>query len=277
MAPYTVVVVAHDRPRQLLAALAALRLHARPAETLVVDNGSTVQLNGVIALSQTPARLIRLNEHQSLGAAYNAAIDAAANDVVMLIHSDLLLESDPAPVVSWFAQSATVGVAGGKLLEPGDEPRRITQAGYAAGRGRINPQPIAERAWDTFHAPRDVIAVSTACMIVRRTDVRFDERYWFCLEDVDLCHQYAQRGLETWFVPTLTATHLERGGARERASDPIWAQRRIISHMLYQERWCSTDRLDTHPRQPAVRGEAAAAYLSAVDAALRRRYPTPAA
>lgn len=274
MAPYTVVVVAHDQPRQLIATLFALRQHARPDEVLIVDNRSSTSLDGVVRLSQLPAHIMRFDEHQSLGAAFNAGIDAAANDMILLLHSDVLLERDPSVAVAFLAQSTDTGIAGGKLFQPGREPRRIAHAGYRVGRGRANPQSIGNSQWDTFHERRHVACVSTACMLIQRNRVRFDERFWFRLEDADFCHQYGQLGLRTTFLPDLQATHLESGGIREHAKDPFWSERQIASQILYHDRWCTDRDLHVHAVQRPVRGQMASSFLLEVDSALRRQYPT---
>lgn len=273
MTPYTAIVIAHNQPRQLLAALAALSVHAKPAEILVIDNGSSANLSSIVALSRTQARIIRFDDHRSFGAASNAGIDAAAHEVVLLIHSDVLLESDPQPTLNRFTSDQTLGVVGGKLFQPGNEPRRVAHTGYKTSRGRINPRLTSQSKWDTFHEQRDVAAVSTACMGLRRLDIRFDERYWFCLEDVDLCHQYSQQGMQILFSPEMTALHLEHGGVNDRRKEAIWAHRFIASRLLYHDRWSSMHSLAQHPLQPAVRGEEARIYLEDTDAMLERCYP----
>jgi GT2 family glycosyltransferase len=261
MLRYTTVVVARDCTRQLLAALLALRARAQPDEVLLIDNGSATDLGPIAKLSQLPIRVLRMPEHHSLGAALNAGIDAAAHDAILLLHGDTLLGSDPRLALTALDEQGDLGIVGGKLFRAGDDPRPLLQIGYQVSRGRINPQPIAELTWDVYHEPLAVAAVSAACMLLRRTEVRFDERYWFRLEDVDFCHQYAQRGWKVMMLPCLQAIHLENGGVRERMAESDWAARHLASYLLYHERWCSDVELEDHPRQPAVRGAPAIEYL----------------
>src|SRR5579859_7769715 len=214
---YSVVVVARDHPRQLLATLLALRRHSQPAEVLLVDNASTTDLAGVAALSQLPVRVLRSAEHQSLGAAYNLGLDTAATDTVLLLHSDAVLQGDPALGLEVFHRYPDVGVIGAKLLHPAPTPRRVLHAGYECGAGRLGPTSIGRFQPDHFGSMTDVAAVSDACMLVRRASIRFDERYWFRLGDVDLCHQYAQSGQRVVCLPSLEAVHGENAGAQERS------------------------------------------------------------
>jgi GT2 family glycosyltransferase len=273
MTPYSVIIVAHEQPRQLLSSLVALRQHARLSEVLIIDNASSARLDGVVALSQLPARVIRLEQHASLGAALNVGIDAASHDLLLIMHSDVLIGADPQTAVDRVSDMADVGVAGGRLLRPGPHPRQVSHTYYRLGRGRINPELSRLRPADIRDTPMDVDAVPTACTIIRRVDVRFDERFWFRLEDVDLCLQYGQRRLRTIFDSDLVATHQENRRVEPRLCDPLWTERTIASHMLYHERWCSRYDLLEHPYQEAVRGPEASAYLAAVDERLHARCP----
>jgi GT2 family glycosyltransferase len=272
MQDYSAVVVAPDNARQLLGGLLALRAHARPREVLLVDNASTADLSGAIRLAQLPVRLLRLPEPRSPGAAFNAGLDIAAGDHVLLLRGDVLLEGDPRAAVALLERHADIGVVGAKLLEDGPAPRRVLHAGYDVGRGRLHPAVIGWRGQDHFHDPVDVAAMSDACMVVRRTEVRFDERLGARLADVDLCFQYGQRGYRVVFLPALQAAQ-RVGGAKVPADDLAWAARQLAAQFLYHERWCSELALEAHPRQVAVRGEAALAFLRQAEAAYRAPGP----
>jgi GT2 family glycosyltransferase len=265
MTPYSVVVVARDQTRQLLGTLLALRKYAQPHEVLLIDNASGSNLRPIAGLSQLPLRHLRLPEHVSLGAAFNAGLDAAANDLVLLLHGDVLIETDPAVAVAFLDRHRDTGIAGGKLLQSGDPPRRVMHAGYRVARGRVGPRAIGHLEWDRYHDSTEVVAVSTACAVVRRTTVRFDERFWFSLEDVDLCHQYRQHGFSVVFLPELRAIHLVNGGVRENRTGLAWAARELATRWLYHDRWCSDLPLEHHPIQIPVRGEPARAHLQRVD------------
>jgi GT2 family glycosyltransferase len=270
MSQYSIVVAAHNHARQLLEVLLAIRQRCQAGEVLVIDNASSADLRGVLALAQLPnARLIRLEEHSSLACVLNVGVDSATHDFVLLLHGDVVLTSNPSGAVELLHQQPELGVIGGKLFARGGQPRRLLHAGYLIGRGRVGVQTRGFLEWDRYAAMQEVAAVSSACMLLRRTDVRFDERYWFCLEDVDICLQYAQRGFGVVFVPELQAIDLQAAGLQQRHSDVEWASRELNSHLLHHERWCSDRPLDEWPRQVGVRGLAAKEYLEGVS----RRFP----
>lgn len=275
MPRYSIVLVARDHPRQLLTALMALRVRAHPDDIVLVDNGSVAQLDHIVTLSKAPVRIIRLAEHQSLGTAMNAGIEAAAYDTVLLLHADTQIVSDPLRSVVYLHEHPSVGVIGGKLYHSGPSPRRLLEIGYEVGRGRINPLPISGMERDVYNAPLVITATSTACMLIRRAEPRFDERYWFRFEDVDLCHQYAQRGWSIVMLPELRAIHLQDAGLRERSTEPAWAARQLASHLLYHQRWCSDVPLHQHPVQEAVRGEPASACLHSMHESIIGRPASP--
>lgn len=266
---YSVVIVARDHARQLLAALLALRQQAHPAEVILVDNASRADLRGATRLAQLPVRYLRLPRHRSLAAAYNAGLDAATCEAVLLLHADVILESEPSSAVQFLVEQPQVGVVGGKLYRDATVPRHVLHAGYDVPRGRLAAIATTRAGKDVYHAVSDVPAVSDACMVVRRCDLRFDERYWFRLQDVDLCFQYRQRGERVVILPDLRAIHLESGGVNEHLADPSWAIRQLAAQLLYHERWCSDLALEVHPRQTSVRGAAALEYLREVDEGYR--------
>jgi GT2 family glycosyltransferase len=257
MIRYSVILVAHDQPRLVLGALLALRKQSEPTDVVLVDNASTVEIGNIARLAQLPARTLRLPSHRSLGAAFNAGLDVAECNAVLLMHSDVVLQSDPAIGVRFLEEHPDVGVVGTKLFRPGEPPQRVVHAGYRLPQGRLGPIEVGWQQWDRFREPRDVDGVSDACMLLRRTDVRFDERYWFRLEDIDLCLQYQQQDYRVVFFPDVQAVHLMSGGAQARSTEPAWAERLLASQWLYHERWCSALPLGSHPRQQALRGGSA--------------------
>jgi GT2 family glycosyltransferase len=85
--PVTVVIPAWDRARELPAALASVaRQSARPAEVVVVDDGSSDRTAEVAAAHG--ARVIRHDENRGVSAARNSGIEAAAHDWVAFLDSD---------------------------------------------------------------------------------------------------------------------------------------------------------------------------------------------
>jgi hypothetical protein len=227
---------------------------------LLVGPGAGAELERLASVAQLSVRRITLPEPCSLGAAYNIGLDHAAFDLVLLLHR-VVLESDPGVACDYMREYGDVGVTGGKLFKAGPRPRRIWNAGYEVSRGRVAIHAVGRDDWDQFHETRDVDAVSGACMLVRRTDLRFDERYWDRLEDVDFCFQHRQRGFRVSFLPELCGIRLVPTVRKETPADLILDARRLGGQWLYHRRWCSDTALSDHPWQVAVRGEEARQFL----------------
>jgi GT2 family glycosyltransferase len=274
MRKYSVVIVAHENHRELLGTLLALRHHTQPSEVLLVGASADSELDRLAALSRLPIRRLTLPAAGSLGAAYNVGLDHAACDSVLLLQR-AVIESDPAGALDFLQEHGDVGVVGGKLLRPEPPPRRVWHAGYRVSRGRVGIEPIGRDEWDRYGEVREVEAVSGACMLVRRTEVRFDERYWFRLEDVDFCFQYRQHGYRVMFFPSMRAIRLVPLVRRQSFSNLTSDARRLAGHWLYHQRWASDAPLTDHTPQVAVRGDAARDFLLDVDARHRELGAAP--
>lgn len=259
MTPYSVIVVNRDNPRALFSTLLALRAHAQPDEVLLVDPCPNNDLTGIATLSRVPARVLRSPQVPTLGAAFNAGIDAATHDIILLLLGDVALDSDPAEAVPGLVTRPELGISAGQIVAA-DAGSGLVLGGYWTGRGRVTPEVIGrgEPPEAGAIAPD---AVHAACTILRRTDLRFDERYWFGLEDIDLSFQYRQRGWGVQVSRVLLARQIENRRIRERWADVGGAARRVASRLLYHERWCSDLPLEQHPLQSAARGDAASDYL----------------
>jgi GT2 family glycosyltransferase/glycosyltransferase involved in cell wall biosynthesis len=154
----------------------------------------------------------------------------------------VVLNSDMEARAGWLAglqyaayQQDDVGVVGGKLLYPDG---RIQFAGTIRNLGapewfdhryRFKPED-----WGPAALTRDVLAVTGACMYVRRTAIEriglLDERYPMAYEDVDWCLRAWRAGLRVLYFPAATLIHHEsvtRGmalGERERQSQELFWQ-----------------------------------------------------
>lgn len=257
--------MARDQPRQLLATLLALRKHGQPHEVILVDNASMSEVRGLVDISQLPITVVRLPEHTSLSGAFNVGLDAASNDLVLLLHGDVLVDADPAAGFTTLNRDESIGVAGAKLFQDAPPPRRLLHAGYRVGLGLNWSAPIGRMDWDTFQRPRVAGAVSDACMFVRRTGLRFDERYWFQLQDIDFCLQYRASGYRVMLLASVQAIHLEQGGLREQRVSPKWAAREIATRWLHHRRWTDRPEAISKTFERAVRGDRASQYLRRVD------------
>jgi len=201
------------------------------------------------------------SEHNS-GFAANANRGIAASDPerdVIVLNSDV--EARP----SWleclqygaYGHEGGAGIVGGQLQYPDG---RIQFGGTV--RNRDQPQWFDHRyrfkppGWGPADAPSAALAVTGACMYVRREVIErvgvFDERYAMAYEDVDWCLRAWQAGLRVLYFPSAQLVHHE---SVTRGSE--LGERERDSQRLFWERWSSFfDERDTWLAQaPGASGQ----------------------
>jgi GT2 family glycosyltransferase len=194
-----------------LAALA--RQELAPAETIVVDNGSTD--GSAEYLREAGVRVIALHRNTGFAHAANRGIEAAGGELVALVNTDVELAPD------WLARTAGavedgVAAVACKMLDLAD-PSRVYDAGdvlrrdgACEQRGRFLPD---DGRWD---APGEVFGACAGAALYRRDAVLavggFDERYFAYLEDVDLALRLRLAGWRCRYEPAV-ALHAGEGSS----------------------------------------------------------------
>jgi GT2 family glycosyltransferase len=171
---------------------------------------------------------------RNVGFAANANRGIAASDPSRDV---VVLNSDVEALPSWleclqygaYGHEGGAGIVGAQLQYPDG---RIQFGGTV--RNRDEPEWFDHRyrfkppAWGPAGAPSSALAVTGACMYVRRETIErigaFDERYAMAYEDVDWCLRAWQAGIPVLYFPSAQLVHHEsttRGthvGERERDS-----------------------------------------------------------
>jgi len=190
----------------------------------------------VAALRQIEGvQLVLGEENAGFAANVNRGLSVTdpARDVVVL-NSDMEARPGWLAALQYAAsREPETGIVGGKLLYPDD---RIQFAGTARNLGA--PEWFDHRyrfkpsAWGPAALPGSVLAVTGACMYVRRRVIEriglLDERYPMAYEDVDWCLRAWQAGFRVLYYPAASLIHYEsvtRGtdlGERESASQRLF-------------------------------------------------------
>lgn len=174
---------------------------------VVVDNASQPAYTGL------DAELLRFEQHQSFAAACNAGIQAARNDLYLMLNNDVFLhERAIGAMLEAMGKGARIGICGARLIYPDG---RIQHAGIRFGPSELGPYHV-HRAIPSAEVPRtmaDFQAVTAACMLIRREAADelggFDEIYPFGWEDVDLCLRARHRGWRVICCPDVDSIHFE--------------------------------------------------------------------
>jgi GT2 family glycosyltransferase len=196
-----------------------------PCEVIVVDNGS---LDGSAeALKGHPSiTLIRNNRNLGYAAAVNQAYRRSSGEFVLLLNSDVVLNSDALASMTKFLidHPAAAGV-GPLYVNPDGSPQpfhfrfptfKMTLANGSAVMRKLLPgteRDLSEYRMvdEDFSQPTRVPQPSASCLLLRKAclpeDYIFDERYPIYFNDVQLARWIAERGFALWVTPSAKVSH----------------------------------------------------------------------
>jgi O-antigen/teichoic acid export membrane protein/GT2 family glycosyltransferase len=217
------VIVNHRSAAHAAACLASLRDHATGVRAVVVDNSEDDREADALRAAAAQLDWLRADvvavPNRGFGAGCNVGIERA-------------LALDPRLRFIWLLNPDTVVTphALDRLL---DAACRFPDAGAlgASLRGPDGDSVVFEngriRAWTlsrshvaapTRTAPFETEFITGACLLLgadlARAGLRFDERYFLYVEDMDLCRQIRARGRRLVVEPRAVVLH--RGGASQR-------------------------------------------------------------
>jgi GT2 family glycosyltransferase len=240
----TAVIVCRNGARWLPQVLDALAsLPHLPQAVVAVDVSSTDETREILARYLHPASIRTAPPGTGFGAAVRVALDGAApTEWVWLLHDDSAPGPDAlAHLLDQVTQSEDIGIAGPKLREWPSLKRLLEVGVTISGTGaRETGLERGEPDQGQHDRPRDVLAVSTAGMLVRRRVLEdlggFDPRLPLFFDDVDLGWRAARRGYRVRVVPAAIFFHVEAASTGVRpgslAPRPRREMRRAATYTL---------------------------------------------
>ena len=203
-----------------LAALAAQTL--RPAEIILVDNGST-DGSAELAQSANPTlRLIKFPVNRGFAAAVNSGIRQSHAPFVVLLNTDTRPRPDWLAVLAKTLAEAPAEVAGiaSRMVDMADSDQienagdLLSWQGMAAKRG--HGLSTAE-----FNHSADIFSPCAGAAIYRRSFLEsvglFDEHFFAYLEDVDLGFRGRWMGFRFDYAPDAVILHQGHGSGLHHA------------------------------------------------------------
>lgn len=225
-----------DWLRPCLASLA--RQTHRRMGVIAVDNGSTDGSAEILERLLGPRRVLRLHRNVGFpGAVARVLATGVAEeaDFVLLMHDDAVLSSTAVASMLETARGDGVGVVGGKVLDA-ERERVLRDVGSTIDRFGYGYSPLEEGEIDQgqYDSPREVMAVSSAAMLVAReawTRVGPpDDRLWPSHADVEFCWRVRVGGFQVVLNPRAVVHHRAAGDRAERAGV------RVERGRFYEER-----------------------------------------
>jgi hypothetical protein len=193
----------------------------KPAEVIVVDNGSSDGSVAYLHAHHPVVRVIALRANTGFAHAANRGIEAASSEFVALLNTDVVVAAD------WLARMSRVLVAEpaaasvtGKMLALAD-PTIVYDAGDVLRRdGACEQRGRFRRDAGLWDSPGTVFGACAGAAVYRRSVVLgiggFDERYFAYLEDVDLALRLALVGWSCRYEPAV-ALHAGEVSSRQLA------------------------------------------------------------
>ncbi len=194
--------------------LAAIANHPG-SEVVVVDNGSTDGSAAWIRQNYPEVRLIALPENLGFGGGSNAGIEAAKNDIVVLLNSDMRVDPDfLPPLLAGFTDEKVFAVSCQIFL--GDPAKRREETGLTHGLWR-------DGALWVSHTEDRAVDRLFPCFYGGGGSCAFDRRKFlelggfdpllapFYLEDTDLGFLAWKRGWKVLYQPASVVHHEHRG------------------------------------------------------------------
>ena len=233
----TVFLVNYNSAPDIYECLDTLRASEHPVELVVVDNASSDGSPDVLA-ALDDVRLIRSARNLGFGGGVNLGVRTVdPKGAILLVNPDATLAADAVGTLVATLEARPLAAAVGPLVLNPDgtvqpSKRRFptwTQAAMHSTIGVFWPGNPGTRAYVCADLPEDepslVGWLSASVLLLRAEAFRavgmFDERFFFYVEDLDLCRRFADSGQELWFEPRAEAVHAW-GGSTRKPTKQLW-------------------------------------------------------
>jgi GT2 family glycosyltransferase len=242
------VVAVSFNTRELLENCLRSVVAAQPAETVVVDSGSTDGSRELVRTQFPQVRLVTTSENRGYGAAANAGIAACSAPAILLLNSDTTISSDaPRSLGGYLAEHPSVAIAGPRLLNADGSLQRSAHPYPSVGdtilaetglhlivRGLPRVRERFFRTW-SHDVPRRVPWVLGAALAIRRSAFEtvggFDPGFFMYGEESDLCRRLERAGYEIHYAPVTSVVHI--GGASTRVHADAMRRELVVSRRRY--------------------------------------------
>lgn len=181
------------------------------SEIIIVDNASADGTDFLLKNNFPNAVHVRNEHNTGFSRAVNTGTALATGEYILFLNSDtVVIEGEVNKMVRFLHEHNNAGICGPQLVYPDMKPQRSTAPIPSIYTELV---PVFLRKSSEIK-PRNYIKVSSliGAAIMIRKDILlevngFDERFFFFLEETDLCLRLRKKGLEVVFLQGIKIIH----------------------------------------------------------------------
>ncbi len=227
----TIIVVTVNHLDLLKNCLAALyRQDYKPIEIIVVDNGSTIDIESMVKDEFPGVHIIRNDKNQGFAGGNNRGIEISKGKYIALINNDATAEPSwiSAMVSVAEADPSIAGVA--SIIIDGNRPKVLDSFGVGIGMDGMSRQALRSRSVFSPDKPEDVLLFSGCACLIRRSALKqvgiFDEDFFAYCEDTDLGLRLRRAGWKIILAPGAYVRHFySMTGGKFSMQKIYWVER----------------------------------------------------
>ena len=199
-------------------------------EIIVVDNNSQDQMEKILKerfgqeLKNNKIKFIQSEKNKGMGAGNNLGVKNARGEFILILNPDVVvLQNSIEQLLDFLKNNSKAGCVAPKLLYPNKKyqpsryrfPKFFIPVFMRTGLGRIKfgQQKIKKYLMEDVKtsAPHKVGWVRGSVTLMRKQDFNqingFDEKFFFYVEDTDLCRRLWKADREVWYLPSAEMIH----------------------------------------------------------------------
>lgn len=194
-------------------------------EVIIVDNDSQDGAKEQIEKEFPIVKWITNKSNEGFGRANNLAVEHAKGEYILLLNSDMLVDSSTIlTCVEYFGTHHNIGVLGCKLKNEDGTPQKSTY-NFVGDNEEIWRVNLLADKLKNYREPRKIKAVMGSFFIMKRKDFEklggFDPDFFMYCEELELCDRVSKNlNKEIVYLDQVEAKH-KHGGS----SDGSWSAR----------------------------------------------------
>ena len=204
-------------------------------QIIVVDNGS---IDNTVKLLSKIKNVKIIENHANLGfaKANNIGLKYATSDYLVFMNSDIeLLDSSLLKMLHYLKNNSDVGLIGPEFLNPNLSPQASVFPPQtllnAFKEFWLNQKGAYSKYLPKSNLPSEVSFISGGCIATSKKFFqkigKWNEKYFFYFEDMDLCRQTKKFGKKIIFYPECKVIH-HHGASGNKLADSQNQWRRLI-------------------------------------------------